>query len=262
MIIQNDAELRQYIPNALVTVEGEQSLFEKLQIELQLSEAWLARTFGVEESTPVTCKIVASDAFLRAIPSLDLVLTANGFGVVSNNTIAPASRDRVDRLIASLEQNRDFAIDTMLHELLQDDTWRATEPAQFFIATLYQTPLSLPRSLHNGKAFAYFEQTHAALALIEQELADKFISHEIYARLRSAVGKLPTYEDRTLITLLQSIEIQLLQGQPLPYKQLIGLVDFIRQRSEIFPEWQNSATAELYKSHIFENKKQSSGYWF
>lgn len=39
------------------------------------------------------------------VPSLDLVLTPNGFGIVSNQNVAPASRDRVARLIASLEKS-------------------------------------------------------------------------------------------------------------------------------------------------------------
>ena len=88
MLITSDTDLRQYIPNTLVTVSGEQTLFDKLQVELQLSEAWIVRTFSVVESTPTACKVLATDAFLRAVPSLDLVLTPNGFGVISNNTIA------------------------------------------------------------------------------------------------------------------------------------------------------------------------------
>ena len=60
---------------------------------------------------------------------------------------------------------------------------------------------------------------------------------------------------------LQAVELQLLTGKPLPYKQLIALTDYIR-KSELFPEWQTSQTAELYKPHAFENKKDSPGYWF
>ena len=258
MMIQNDAELRQYIPNALVTVSGEQSLFDKLQIDLQLSESWFARIFGVVESTPTACKVLATDAFLRAVPSLDLVLTANGFGIVSNNTIAPASKDRVDRLLSSLEQNRDFAIDQLLHELLQQSEWRETAQGRYFLATLFQSPLSLPRELHRGKAWDYFQQVHAQIVLIEHELAEKFISREVYARLRSDISN-PDFAD--LVQPLQAIELQLLNGKPLPYKQLVALVDYIR-KSELFPEWQTSQTAELYKSHAFENKKDSPAYWF
>ena len=222
MLITSDTDLRQYIPNTLVTVSGEQTLFDKLQVELQLSEAWLARTFGVVESTPTACKVLATDAFLRAVPSLDLVLTPNGFGVVSNNTIAPASKDRVHRLLTSLENSRDFAIDQLLHELLANPDWRTTPQGLFFLATLFQTPLALPADLRGSKSWEVFLQTHAQVVLIEQELADKFISREVYARLRSDTN---TPDFAVLIQPLQAIECQLLTGKPLPYKQLIGLVD-------------------------------------
>ena len=227
-MIQNDAELRQYIPNALVTVSGEQTLYDKMQVELQLSEAWFVRIFGVVESTPTARKVLATDAF------------------------------RVDRLISSLESNRDFAVEQLLHDLLQLPEWRSTAQGRYFLSTLYQTPQSLPRELHRGKAWDYFQQTHAQIVLIEQELAEKFISREVYARLRSDIGN-PDFAD--LVQPLQAVELQLLTGKPLPYKQLIALTDYIR-KSELFPEWQTSQTAELYKPHAFENKKDSPGYWF
>ncbi|MGN1239308.1 MAG: DUF6712 family protein [Paludibacteraceae bacterium] len=258
MFIQSDTDLRRYIPNTLVTVSGEQSLFDKLQVELQLSEAWLTRTFGVVESTPTACRVLATDAFLRAVPSLDLVLTPNGFGVVSNNTIAPASKDRVDRLLTSLENSRDFAIDQLLHELLVQSEWRTTPQGRFFLSTLFQTPLSLPLELRGNRAWEVFQQTHAQFILTEQELADKFISCEVYARLRSDITN-PDFA--ALIQPLQAIECQLLTGKPLPYKTLISLVDYIR-KCDLFPEWHTSQTAERYQPHAFQNTKDSPAYWW
>ena len=258
MLITSDTDLRRYIPNTLVTVSGEQSLFDKLQVELQLSEAWLTRTFGVVESTPTACRVLATDAFLRAVPSLDLVLTPNGFGVVSNNTIAPASKDRVERLLTSLENSRDFAIDQLLHELLAQSEWRTTPQGRFFLSTLFQTPLALPADLRGSKAWEVFLQTHAQFILTEQELADKFISREVYARLRSDTAN-PDFA--ALVRPLQAIECQLLAGKPLPYKTLISLVDYIR-KSDLFPEWHTSQTAERYQPHAFQNTKNSPAYWW
>ena len=116
--------------------------------------------------------------------------------------------------------------------------------------------------MHNGKAWQYFEQVHASLVLTERQLAEHYISIEVYARLRNAAAGTPADDERFLISSLQAVELDLLQGKPLPYKQLVSLVDHIRQRPEIFPEWQTSATAELFQPHAFENKKNSSGYWF
>lgn len=43
-------------------------------------------------------QIIAHRAFYEGIPYLDIVLTANGFAVVSNNNVAPASKERVQKL--------------------------------------------------------------------------------------------------------------------------------------------------------------------
>ena len=43
---------------------------------------------------------------------------------------------------------------------------------------------------------------------------------------------------------------------------LFDIVNTIRDNPEEFPEWHSSATAELYAPAVFENKKESLGYWF
>ena len=122
-IIENDNQLRKYIPNVIQTINGEQTLFEKLSSQIEEAELWAAESFTGETLFNEIAKepegnvlrrmmaiIVCNHAFMQDIPSLDLVLTPNGFGIVSNANIAPASKDRVERLIASLEKTRDNAI--------------------------------------------------------------------------------------------------------------------------------------------------------
>ena len=104
ILITNDAQLRSYVPNALVTVTGEMSLYDKMRADFALSEQWLTIHFvdasllgkiALEkehsEAANICCRAVVANALLRAIPSLDLVLTPNGFGIVSNQNVAPAS---------------------------------------------------------------------------------------------------------------------------------------------------------------------------
>ncbi|MCM1142975.1 MAG: hypothetical protein NC453_30795, partial [Muribaculum sp.] len=87
-IISNDEQLRSLIPNQLVTVKGETSLFDKLVPFLDLAEEWVKTTFtseptfnticGYTDSNPIrqlTARLVVADAMRRAIPSLDVVLT-------------------------------------------------------------------------------------------------------------------------------------------------------------------------------------------
>lgn len=43
-------------------------------------------------------QVICHRAIYEGVPYLDLVLTANGFAVISNNNVAPASKDRVEKL--------------------------------------------------------------------------------------------------------------------------------------------------------------------
>ena len=87
-IITTNELLMALVPNVVTTVEGEQTLFEKISPELQAAEDWVARTFTGEDildniaaDTTGTlwqrvAGIIVEDALHRAIPSLDLVLAA------------------------------------------------------------------------------------------------------------------------------------------------------------------------------------------
>ena len=96
-LINDNDTLRKYVPNTLKAVAGELSLFDKIQYHLLQAEQWLTATFvssdtmsrirTYSDSTPLLhyCRIItAAEAMLHAVPQLDLILTPNGFGIVSN----------------------------------------------------------------------------------------------------------------------------------------------------------------------------------
>lgn len=108
-IITTEEQLRSHIPNIIASVKGETPLLEKLALFLDLAEDWVINTFtststfnticGYTDSNNIRilcCRLVVAEALLRAIPSLDIVLTPNGFGIVSTNNLAPASKPRID----------------------------------------------------------------------------------------------------------------------------------------------------------------------
>jgi len=278
ILITSDTILRKYLPNALATVQGEMSLYDKLSADLELSENWLSIHFvdtsllarlaaeeGAETAGYLCRRIVVADALLRAVPSLDLVLTPNGFGIVSNQNIAPASKDRVERLLSNLESVRDRALHQLLYLLPKSvgADWLQTEQGQFFSATLFPL-LDIPHLLGNhDKIWERYEQYRAQLIPMEAELADKFISPALFTRLRSRyiLGACDIVE-LDLCNRLRAVELALLKGQPLDITSLHAMVSYIRQNPTDFPEWHASDTASLYTDQSFQNKPNSPGYWF
>lgn len=276
-IITGNEALRQCIPNTFATVEGEMTWFDKLYQYVEQAEDWLATNitspeiidmlYQRPETEPLkrlAAKIITCHALMNAIPSLDLVLTPNGFGIVNTGNVVPASRDRVERLIASVELQRDDAINEMLGKLAATPSWLESPQGERFASTLFPD-LSLCRKLAvREHLFDNFMKLQERLITIEATLAETYFSTELMNRFRASVISRQTADSITkgVIRRIQSIELLLLAEKPVSQQTFFDIVDEIKTHPTIFPEWFLSDTARLYNQTSFENKKESTGYWF
>ena len=279
-LITTDEQLRLLIPNVLATVEGEPTLIEKLYPYLESAEQWVMDTFvpeaifaeiaeadssgpGERFRFPLE-KLVACHAYMTAIPSLDLVLTPNGFGIVSNQTVVPASRERVGALIASLESQRDAAIEALILRLSSRSDWQQSEPGKYFAATMFPF-LSLCRRLAiREHIWDSYQQLRERLIKIESVLADTYFSQEQMQVFRSHVftqHRSASPLEEQVIKSLQSYELELLNNIQVHPQCYYDLITIIREHEDIFPAWHTSEVAALYTPKIFQNKKNSSAYW-
>jgi hypothetical protein len=123
-------------------------------------------------------KVIASHAFMAAVPSLDLVLTPNGFGIVSNTNVVPASKERIERLQASLEAERDCNLEQLLLRLASRNDWQQSSQGKYFAATLFPS-LGLCRRLAiREHIWDEYQHLHDRLIKIENVLAETYFSQE------------------------------------------------------------------------------------
>ena len=275
-LITNDDTLRHYLPNVFATVKGEVSLFDKVKVDIDLAENWVIETFvstkifdaicGYADDKPIkviTAKLIASEALRRAIPSLDLVLTPNGFGVVSNQNIAPASKERVDRLIASLDDYRDECIGNLLLLLSRESDWLGSVQASFFGETLFPDLAITEQVKGTGSKWERYIALRPKILDIEASLAEEFFSHELMVRLKNEVlRKMHTADLARVINAIRGQVVDLLNGGSIRMRDMIDVVNHIRCYPDLFPEWHASETAKLFSPPIFKNKKESRGYFF
>ena len=283
-LIPNNETLVHFVPNVLKSVQGELALFDKIQSHLEVAEDWLTANFL---SAPVlemlstsgddaTNKLLhhariaeVAEAMLHAIPQLDLVLTPNGFGIVSNSNVAPASKERVERLLASLEKMRDDTLQVLLPMLTAEATWADTAPCQYFQSVLYPW-LDLPRKLGStDHVWQRFQELHSQMVEIEQRLAADFFSPELLSTLRQAhlfgawsgTPSAPHY--KSAWQHIFAIELFMLRENECPMPSCIEVVNALRNAPDgVFEEWKQSPVALLFENHGFQNKKHSGGYWF
>ena len=284
-LITSEEILRRYIPNVLQTVKGEVPLFDKLTSFLDIAEEWVAHTFtsqatfstiaGYADANIIktyAAKVVVCEAFKNAVPSLDLILTPNGFGIVSNSNVAPASKERVYRLVASLEAERDNAIRLLLSSLPGEPSWMTSTQCEYFSATMFP---NLDICDYLGVAhqqWKKYQEVRATLLEIEQHIATQFLGQEQLDVFRKEAMSPSSTSSlmKTVIRSLQAAEAQMLKAtlSPtapsacIPPTALVSIVNCIRTHPTEFPQWHASPIAELYKPGKKKKKKNDKGYWF
>ena len=275
-IVTTNEALMRFVPHSIKPVAGESPLFDKISAHLQLAEDWVLNTFMPEatfnriasytDTNPLlhnVGQLIVADALCRAIPSLDLVLTPNGFGVVGTQTVAAASKQRVDRLIGSMRDLRDEAIENMLALLPGAHAWASSPFAQFFGATLFPNiDLVTLMGIDTGRWEKYLELRQEVL-VIEESLAEDYLSHEQLKVLRKhhLEGTLDD-DTRRVVNAVRSEIGRVLKTNTFNATRMRDVVNFIRYREASFPEWHASNTAKLFSPPKFENKKNAKGYWF
>lgn len=179
--------LHKYVPNVLSVAEGEPALFDKLQPYIESAKLMLEKDylgsddFLSEQHNELAIKIVVTEALANAVPSLDIIITPTGFGVVNTDNLAPASKERVERLIQSL---RSFAKanTALLVDICRNyDEWRNSERGSWFCATFLSSLNDFQGSMFND--FTYAELRAITIA-VEGELRDRYLGSALMQRLR------------------------------------------------------------------------------
>lgn len=270
------------IPNIMIAVKGEKTVYDKMQPFLMHSQQWVIDTFTgqtlfaaleTRENTDTTKilvqHVIIYDAFARGIPSLDLILTPNGFGIVSNQNVAPASKERVERLIKSMYADRDNVIHMLLQQLPSETGWTSTDQGKFFGNTLF-SDLTYTRVVVTPEEYKSDWDFYLAIRdkaiIIEDEIAEQYVSPELMDKLRyelqTNTGSILRHQ---IAKKVQNIEFQLLRGDGKVMREhnaLRMVVNVIRNNDTEFPEWHSSETAKLYDPPVYVNLKEDKGYWF
>lgn len=285
VLITDNGTLMQFVPNVLKCVQGELSLYEKIAPHLEVAEQWLTATFlservltaitsGADDSNRLlhyARMVVTAEAMLHAVPQLDLVLTPNGFGIVNNANVMPASKERLQRLLATLEKIRDDALQVLLPLLAAQGDWRDSNPCSFFEQTLYPW-LDLPRKLGcEEHTWLKFQELHEKQFAIEERLARDFFSCELMNVLRKAnlhnawenTASAPHYKSAWQhIFAIVLFMLREEEANP-PFTSCIEVVNSLRNTPDgIFEEWKLSETAALFENHGYMNDKKKGGFWF
>lgn len=260
-----------YVPS-FSNATGE--VFLKVKTFIADAEQNLQYYFGIdyEQFLPADCNIhvkaVCLNAAYNVFSHMDLVLTPTGFGIVRNDHLTPASRERTEALREDLRKSRSANMDMLLFTLLQTD-WGTTGDAMRLADSLLFCPSMLRR--YGIKSADGKEIYHEEMQLISAKLAEtaaiveRIISPELYAVLveRQRIPKDSTAE--SLVT-EATRKLQSALMKPDYHKSAYELEHRLKQLLERYsqelPDYSTSSTYAAYHATRYENKKEDPTYFF
>lgn len=268
------------LPNVVATVPGEAALIDKVAPHIDAAEAEMINNIigdkvfdllcadeSLSELRVTAARYALASALLTALPALDVVLTPNGFGVVSTNNIAPASSARMEALKASIIDRRDQAFEALITALPTLAEWCEQAISRYYTATIFRA-LTLVDMVYQPDdkrcRIDRYKTLRAAADAEQQHLADIAISPELMQRLCLAAitGEATAAENVLIERIKKMIALDVACVKYNKREAVYDTVNYIKAHAADFPEWAASDVSALYNPPVFVNDRNSGGYFF
>lgn len=255
--------------------EDESTVWDALRTHLATAVGAVTDRYGTipESADTEAARLICIRAARTAMAGADLVLTPTGFGVVSNQNLAPASRERVGALAEELRREESRADDALAARLLRDPAWCTSAAAVSMVDSLLWCPTLMRRYgvTAPGRAEVYAREYAALLPrLREAEVkAARIISPELMERLilgerTSEDAALPqAYALATEHT--RRFMAALLMAETYPHavrEAARALTDLLHRHADTLTEYAGSAVRQAEEAPRYENQKTDPSFFF
>lgn len=277
ILIDSPEMLSRFFPNAVPAVKGEKNLYDKISAELAAAETYIAhnvadvdtlRKYNSNIIAPLTYA-VAAQAVEMALPKLDVILTANGLGVVQTATIGAASEHRTKSLRKSLRAERDRHICNVLRLLPKDQGWVESSQGRFWLATIFPNPDDLASMDSGSGLLENYSRLRPAVIGLEMKMEECFVGRKLFRIMRRMPVNPPEETGLSaaigrLLDVCRGIMVETLSSgrQEADESRLYDVVGLIRSIPQLKSIWDSDPVSRYFKDFTYHNTAGSGGYFF
>lgn len=270
-LVPDEATLRAYLPNIQATVKGETNIYNKMQPFIaeasKIITASFELQFAVSIPDDIAGQMLAVKAMELAAPSLDCVLTPNGFAVVYNQTMMPSAKIQgqkpLDRLLDSL-RDRYFKQSLLLVSVLLDDEgWQMSSCFETWGNAVFSPSVLV--SVFNLPDLTDIYTIRRQLDSAQTIIQDNLVSAPLMARLyRLAIHpEEATREEKQLLLLVQSAVASFIRTTSYPTTICNRIAHLLKSNPSAFSDWAETSIGQGWLTPPdFSNDPKSSGYFF
>lgn len=211
--------------------------------------------------------LASTSAFLSVFRQLDLVLTPTGFGVVSNDNVSPASKQRVDALE---EQLRVKQLVDKAHVLnaLRGDKWGMTIQAKTNIPTLFdEYEFFIIRRVNGLTADEWLKLQQPIMdadMFLRRKISDAQMDSIMTYYRTNNVEEMEKHAD-ALLAVRNFFHVWLFTGQreavSFPLRKLLSVLESSANKG-LYEEYLNSEAYKINHHEVFKNTKDSTAFFF
>lgn len=237
------------------------------EVGLQLRNELLGAMADDLEAVPgleqCVMKLICLRTYAEQIPQLDLVLTPTGFGVVSNQNLAPASADRVKNLLQQVTNAYEDSYDRCL-ELLVGTDWADTTLARINIPNLIYTARQLKLyadfpDVHRSKLIELRTKMYQAEEKIMQHVSAEFFEH----LLEQARHNTFTKEETAMVDYMSKfIGFCIVKNYSAAKNMLERIENYAESRLDAFSSYKDSVAYKAKHFQTYQNEKDDSTYFW
>ena len=203
-------------------------------------------------------------AFLSEMRGLDLVLTATGFGVVSTQDTAPASKQRVDSLDGQLRRQERLLLGTLLDRLFRVDGWNQQPQRQWQVQTLFFNIQQLEQwaGINHPKPEDWdtnYPTVMAADAFLRKHLGNAYMDELI---MKMTGHQLGVNDTPIVITCQQYIGACIAQNNRLKEETYMRLINRLETDLSFYPTYADGEGYRLNHFKPYENHAEDSAFHF
>lgn len=209
-------------------------------------------------------RLVCVRAFLGEMRSLDLVLTPTGFGVVSTNDTAPASKQRVDALDGQLRRQVRLLLGVLLNRLFTVGGWNTQPQRQWTVQTLFFSIQMLEK--YAGVNHPKPEDWDVAVPVMLT--ADMFLRKHLGNAymdelIQQLTGNVITTENAPIIMLCQQyIGACIAQNTRLREETYMRIINRLEADLSLYPTYADGEGYRLNHYKPYENHAEDSAFHF
>lgn len=238
-------------------------------VELQLRNELLGDMADKLNTVPgleqCVIKLICLRTYAEQIPQLDLVLTPTGFGVVSNQNLAPASADRVKNLLQQVTNAYEDTYDRCL-ELLVGTDWAETALARVNIPNLIYTARQLKMyvdfpdaDVHRSRLLEFRTKMYQAEEKVMQRVSAEFFDYLLEQTRKNSY----TREETAMVDYIcKFVGFCIAKNYSAAKSMLERIENYAEAKQDVFTAYKESLAYKTKHFQTYQNEQEDTTYFW